>query len=74
MPSTFIVSVDLERLRGHRSEAEHREMSSDDVRRWLVAGGFYPRVDGLFLCEEPVMRLLDPSEIIAARAVGGALS
>lgn len=69
MAEAYIVDVDLERVRSHRSQSEHRQLSERDVRLMLVRSGFYPRVDGLFLAEEAVLQQLDPSEIIAARRV-----
>jgi hypothetical protein len=69
MAEAFIVDVDLERMRTHRSRAEHRQLSEGDVRLLLIRSGFYPRIDGLYLAEEAVLQQLDPSEIIAARRV-----
>jgi hypothetical protein len=70
MADTFLVSVNLEKLRCHRSVEEQREMSESDVRQWLTRFGFYPRLDGLYLAEEAVLKKLDPSEVLAARPVG----
>ncbi len=69
MAEAYIVDVDLERIRNHRSQSEHRQLSENDIRQMLVRSGFYPRTDGLFLAEEAVLQQLDPSEIIAARRV-----
>ena len=70
MASTYVVDVDLAQLRAHRSRVEKRQLSDDDVRNWLRHYGFCPRIDGLYLAEDTVLEILDPSEIIAARAVG----
>ncbi|HEV8605368.1 MAG TPA: hypothetical protein VGQ99_08385 [Tepidisphaeraceae bacterium] len=70
MADTYVVDVDLAQLRAHRSRVENRPLSDEDVRSWLLNYGFYPRMDGLYLADDAVLRLLDPSEIIAARAVG----
>jgi hypothetical protein len=69
MSETYLVDVDIEQLRAHRSRLERRELTEADVRQWLVSFGFYPRVDGLYLAEQPVLQQLDPSEIIAAHPV-----
>jgi hypothetical protein len=70
MASTYVVDVDLAQLRAHRSRVENRQLSDDEVRHWLMRYGFSPRIDGLFLAEDQALRHLDPSEIIAARAIG----
>ena len=70
MANAYVVDVDLAQLRAHRSKLEKRPLSDDDVRSWLVNFGFYPRMDGLYMAEDAVLRLLEPSEIIAARKVG----
>ena len=70
MAHTYLVDLDLAQLRAHRSREENRPLSDDDVRSWLLNYGFYPRMDGLYLAEDAVLRLLEPSAIIAARKVG----
>ena len=70
MANTYLVDVDLAELRAHRSQVENRSVSDDDVRSWLVEYGFYPRMDGFYLAEDAVLRLLQPREIIAARKLG----
>jgi hypothetical protein len=70
MASTYVVDVDLAQLREHRSKVEKRQLSDEDVRSWLKTYGFCPRLDGLYLAEDRALSLLEPSEIIAARAVG----
>jgi hypothetical protein len=69
MAEAYIVDVDLDRVRARRSITEQRQLSEGEAREGLVRSGFYPRVDGLFLAEDAVLRQLDPSEIIAARPV-----
>ena len=70
MADKYVVDVDLAQLRAHRSRIENRPLTDDDVRSWLINFGFYPRMDGLYLAEDDALNILDPSEIIAARAVG----
>ena len=70
MANTFLVDVDMAQLRAHRSQLENRPLTDEDVRCWLRNFGFYPRMDGLYLAEDAVLGLLDPSEIRAARKVG----
>ena len=70
MANTYLVDVDLAQLRAHRSQVEKRMLTDDDVRSWLMNFGFNPRMDGLYLAEDAVLDLLQPSEIIAARKVG----
>ena len=70
MAHTYLVDLDLAQLRAHRSREENRPLSDDDVRNWLLNYGFYPRMDGLFVAEDAVLRLLEPSAILAARKVG----
>jgi hypothetical protein len=70
MANTYLVDLDLAQLRAHRSQVERRSLTDEDVRSWLLNFGFCPRMDGLYLAEDAVLRLLEPSEIIAARKVG----
>ena len=70
MANTYLVDVDLAQLRAHRSQLENRSLSDEEIRSWLVTYGFYPRMDGLYLAEDRVLRLLQPAEIIAARKLG----
>ena len=70
MGETYIVDLDLERLRAERSQAEHRSLTDADVRRWLISSGLYPRIDGLYLCEEAVLARLAPQAVLAKRPVG----
>ena len=70
MASTYVVDVDLALLRAHRSRVEKRQLSDEEVRNWLKNFGFSPRCDGLYLAEDRALEILEPSEIIAARAVG----
>ena len=70
MASTYLVDVDLAQLRAHRSRVENRHLSEDEIRSWLLNYGFYPRMDGLFLAEDEVLRHIEPSAILAARKVG----
>jgi len=70
MANTYLVDVDLAQLRAQRSRVENRPLTDEDVRSWLRNYGFYPRMDGLYLADDGVLRLLDPAAIIAARKVG----
>jgi hypothetical protein len=70
MANTYLVDLDLAQLRAHRSRVENRPLSDDEVRSWLLDFGFYPRMDGLYLAEDAVLRQLEPSQVIAARKVG----
>ncbi len=70
MAATYLVDVDLAQVRAQRSRAEKRPLSDEEVRSWLLNYGFYPRMDGLYLAEDAVLRLLDPAAIRAARQVG----
>ena len=70
MANAYLVDVDLAQLRAQRSRAENRPLTNEEVRSWLLNYGFYPRMDGLYLAEDAVLRLLEPSAIIAARKVG----
>ena len=70
MADTYVVDLDLAQLRAHRSKVERRQLSDEDIRSWLMNYGFCPRMDGLYLAEDSALNILDPSEIIAARAVG----
>ena len=70
MANTYLVDLDLAQLREHRSRVERRPLTDDDVRLWLLNLGVCPRMDGLYLAEDAVLRIFDPSEIIAARKVG----
>ncbi len=70
MASTYLVDVDLAQVRAQRSRAENRPLTDQEVRSWLLNYGFYPRMDGLYLAEDAVLRLIEPSAIIAARKVG----
>lgn len=65
----YYIRIDLEQLRVHRSLLEQRPMSEQEIKLWLVQEGFYPRVDGLYLAEEPVLHLLDANEIVDLRPV-----
>jgi hypothetical protein len=69
MVETYVVDVDIDLIRAHRSEHEQRDLSETEVRQWLVHRGFYPQIDGRYLAEAPVLELLDASEIIAAHPV-----
>jgi hypothetical protein len=71
--ATYVVDVDLEQLRAHRSKAEHRDLTRDEVKIWLARLGFYPRIDGLYVAERDVLRKLHPTEIRQARVVGNIL-
>jgi hypothetical protein len=68
--ATYVVEVDLEQLRAHRSKAERREMSSDDVKLWLTRLGFYRRPLRRRTRRPPKT---PPTEIRQARAVGNIL-
>src|SRR6185436_13103379 len=70
MANTYLVDVDLAQLRAHRSQVENRTVSNDDVRSWLIAYGFNPRMDGFYLAEDAVLGLLQPGQIKAARKLG----
>ena len=70
MGDTYLVDIDLDRLRHHRSRVERRDLSDADVRKWLISSGLYPRQDGTYLCEEQVLRQLAPDEVITARPMG----
>ena len=70
MADAYLVDVDLAQLRAQRSRAENRPLSEEDVRSWLLNYGFYPRMDGLYLADDQVLRLIEPSAILAARKVG----
>jgi hypothetical protein len=70
MANTYVLELDLAQLRAHRSRVENRPLTDDDIHSWLRNQGVCPRMDGLFLAEDAVLRLFDPSEIIAARKVG----
>jgi hypothetical protein len=70
MANTYLVDVDLAQLRALRSRAENRPLTDDDVRSWLMNYGFNPRMDGLYLADDAILRKLEPSAIIAARKVG----
>ena len=69
MAETYIVDVNLQRLREHRSLVERRQLSDHEVQVWLVNFGFYPRVDGLYVAEQAVLDRLEPADIIEARRV-----
>ena len=71
--ATYVVEVDLEQLRAHRSKTEHRELTREEAKLWLATHGFYPRIDGLYVAERDVLRKLHPTEIRQARAVGNIL-
>jgi len=70
MANTYLVDLDLAQLRAHRARVENRPVTDDDVRSWLLHLGACPRMDGLYLADDGVLRQLDPSQIIAARKVG----
>jgi hypothetical protein len=69
MAEAYIVHLDLEQLRVSRSQVEQRDLTDDDVQNWLVKYGFYPRIDGLYLAEESVLRQLDPDSILDVQPV-----
>ena len=69
MADTYIVQVNLDQLRTRCLECERRVLSDVETTNWLVRSGFYPRIDGLFVAEEAVLRQLSPSEIISASPV-----
>jgi hypothetical protein len=69
MADTYIVQVNLNQLRARCLECELRILSDAETTNWLVRSGFYPRIDGLFVAEEAVLRQLSPSEIISASPV-----
>jgi hypothetical protein len=69
MAESYLIQVDLEQLRRHHSIFQRRPMSESEIRLWLVQEGFYPRVDGLYLAEEALLRRLDASEILDLRPV-----
>ncbi|HEV8378582.1 MAG TPA: hypothetical protein VGP99_07010, partial [Tepidisphaeraceae bacterium] len=61
MANTYLIDLDLAQLREHRSRVENRPLTDDDVRSWLLDLGVCPRMDGLYLADDGVLRLLDPS-------------
>lgn len=67
--AAYIIQIDLEQLRARRSRAEQRMVTQADVELWLAKYGFYPRIDGLYLAEEPILRQLQPDEILDMRPV-----
>lgn len=69
MVRTYIIQIDLEQLRARRSRVERRELTPSDIQLWLTQYGFYPRIDGLYLAEEPLLDQLNPSEILDKRPV-----
>jgi hypothetical protein len=70
MADAYIVHLDIEQLRAFRSRIERRNLSDAELQSWLVNYGFYPRIDGLFLAEESVLRQLDPDAILDVQPVG----
>lgn len=69
MAETYIVHVNVEQLRARCSQCEQRVLTDAEARERLIGYGFYPRIDGLFVAEEAVLRQLDPSEIISVSPV-----
>jgi hypothetical protein len=66
---SYILQIDLEQLRARRSCIEQRTLTQADIELWLTQYGFYPRIDGLYLAEEPILNQLQPSEILDMRPV-----
>lgn len=63
MAETYLIGLDMEQLRAHRSQLEQRQLSEQDVLLWLVNYGFYPRPDGLYLAEDALLEHLEPTAI-----------
>ncbi|MGE5608824.1 MAG: hypothetical protein ACM359_06200 [Bacillota bacterium] len=69
MTGSYIVQIDLEQLRARRSRIEQRVVTQAEVELWLTQYGFYPRIDGLYLAEGPILSQLQATEILDMRPV-----
>ncbi len=69
MSETFQVNLNFDQLRMHRSAIEGREITEEELRRWLVEHGLYPCVDGTFLAESAVLDQLSGSDIVDQRPI-----
>ena len=66
MADSFVVQINLEKLRQNFNLADATLWTDDRVKDWLREGGFIERLDG-WLCEEISLELLDKTEIISCR-------
>jgi hypothetical protein len=65
MARTVIVNLDLEKLRTNLAHADQREISPEEVLRFLADAGF-KKTDGGWLVTEENLGQLDPSEVLSA--------
>lgn len=66
MADSFIVRINLDRLRQNFCMAEAKLWTEDEVKEWLRESGFIERPDG-WLCEEISLGLLDRTEILSVQ-------
>jgi hypothetical protein len=62
------IVIDAERLRENLSRADGRDMSADEIERWLRDAGFEPTGTG-WVVREADLGQLDPSEVISVEDV-----
>jgi hypothetical protein len=68
MARTVLVNIDIETLRANLAQADQREISSDEVLRFLADAGF-EKTDRGWLVTEENLGHLDPSEVLSAEFV-----
>lgn len=66
MADSFVVQVNLDRLRQNFNLADATLWTDDRVKDWLREVGVVERPDG-WLCEEISLEMLDKTEIISFR-------
>ena len=64
MPDSYMVQIDLEKLRENRAVLEGRSLTEDDVRDWLIEQGFVPVPKG-WVAEKDILDTLDASEVVS---------
>jgi hypothetical protein len=69
MNHVFRVKINLELVQSHLAREDQREVSGEEVRRFLLDSGFQPAGDW-WTVNEKALGALDPSEVSEAEVLG----
>ena len=68
MARTVLVNIDIDKLRANLARADQRDVSAEEVLRFLADAGF-SKTDRGWLVNEENLGQLDPAEVLSAEFV-----